>query len=365
MQPGAVTPRLLLTGELDAAQSTVFSAPRTENHSARLKWLAEDGSTVKAGEKIISFDDTAILEKLGELRLAVAEAESNVATTKADAITQLEEKRFAVEQQRVTVDKAKLDADVDPNEVSRVKYGEAQLAVTKAKSEFATAKDDLAAFERTAQHERRVKEIALDTAKRRLEHARKQVTDLELVAPRDGVFIVGRHPWEDRKIQVGDEMWPGFAIAKLPDLSRAVVEARLSDVDHGHLQVGMPVTCVLDAYPSKSWAGSIKAVGPVARTPGPHSTRRFFPVQIDLAESDPSIMLPGLSVQVDIALAKHESDLTVPREAIDTNGEEPKVHHADGRELDVELGPCDAMVCAVTAGLERGDDIVIARGPGS
>ena len=57
-----------------------------------------------------------------------------------------------------------------------------------------------------------------------------------LNAPRDGIIVIGEHPWEGRKFHVGDTVQPGWTIVSLPDLSAGMeVRAELSDVDDGRV----------------------------------------------------------------------------------------------------------------------------------
>ena len=120
-----------------------------------------------------------------------------------------------------------------------------------------------------------------------------------LRAPSDGIFVIAEHPWEGRKLEVGDNVWIGMAVARLPDLEKMKVNALLSDVDDGRVAVGMHANAILDAYPELVFLGVITDVSPVAREPSQHSFRRSFLVAMALDRTDPR-MLPGMSVRVEI-----------------------------------------------------------------
>jgi hypothetical protein len=40
------------------------------------------------------------------------------------------------------------------------------------------------------------------------------------------------------------------------------VEAKLSDVDDGRIATGLPVTCLLDAYPDRPYTGRVAEITP-------------------------------------------------------------------------------------------------------
>jgi HlyD family secretion protein len=357
---GGLEERLLLTGELEADRSDELLAPRTEGWGVAIRWLAEDGASVRQGDKVVELDNTAILETINDLDLAVSQAVTDLESQRATSAVALEDKRFEVETQRIALAKAQLDAEISPTLVSRREYQKFQLAVHTATTALATAKDDLRAAEEGARLEAEVKRIALDKARRKLESARDEVAALSLAAPRDGVVLIGTHPWEGRKLQVGDTVWPGLAVAKLPDLGSMVVKAALSDVDDGHVRPGMSARCLVDAWPERPLEAEVLTVSPVAREPEHQSTRRFFSVVLRLASGEHQELRPGLSAQLDVLVARHDDALLAPRAALDTSTEPARAWLASGDAVDVELGPCDAHRCVVLAGLSEGDALAPA-----
>lgn len=360
---GALQERLLLTGELEAAQAEELLAPRTEGWGVAIRWLAEDGATVKKGDVVAELDNTAVLETINDLELAVIQAGIELASQRATTAVEVEDKRFEVHTQRIALAKAELDAKVSPELVSRREYQQFQLAVSTAKTALANAQDDLRATEEGGRLDEEVKRIALEKAKRKLESAREQVAALTLTAPRDGVVTVSINPWEGRKLQVGDTVWPGLAVAKLPDLGSLVVEAQLSDVDDGRVVPGMTATCVVDAWPERPLRATVLSVSPVAREPEHQSSRRFFSVVVRLDDPAVDELRPGLSVKADVLVARHEDELLAPRAGLDLEVDPSRAHLATGEVVDVALGPCDAQRCVVLGGLTEGTELRAGPGP--
>lgn len=177
---------------------------------------------------------------------------------------------------------------------------------------------------------------------------------MSLKAPRDGMVLVGDHPWEGRKLQLGDSVWVGLAVATLPDLSSMIVQANLSDVDDGRIAPGMEVVCTLDAYPNAPYRGQVTEISPVARESKRSPLLRYFPVRIALDKSDPEHMRPGMSVRVEVLGAEKKDALLVPRAALDFSGGKTRALLASGGAKDVKLGPCGAEECVVLGGLEEG-----------
>ncbi len=356
---GVLQQRLLLTGEIDAAASVELSGPRTQDWNLAIRWLAEDGAEVRRGDRVIGFDTAAAIEAIRERELAVIEAENHLVEQAATDEVASDDKSFEVETQRIAVAKAKLDIGVPVHLLSRREARDFELALARAEVALASANADADAAVRGAKLEAEVGRIALAKAERSLQAAQAQLGGLELVAERDGIFIVSSHPWEGRKLRVGDNVWPGLPVGRLPDLSRLVVRARLDDVDDGRVRAGQRVTCVVDAWPERPLPGHVVAVSPVAHEVAHQSTRRYFTVDIELEGGAPAELRPGLSVRVEVDVRTTEDALLVPRAAMILGGDTARVKLANGDTAEVVVDACSAQQCAVISGLDEGAAVAV------
>jgi multidrug resistance efflux pump len=352
---GPLEDHVLLTGELDAADSIQLSVPRTNSWQLSIRWMATEGARVDQGDRLLEFDNTALTQQLRELELSIIRTDNDLASHRASSSVEIDEKLLEVERQRVEVAKAKLDASVPPSLVSQREWHDYKLALERAKTAHASAVDALEAARKAAALEQEVKEIELDKAERTYERSIKQLDALVLTAPRDGVLIVADHPWFGRRLQVGDVVQPGFAAVKVSNVEVMKVTAQLSDVDDGRIAVGMPATCTLDAYPDRPFTGRITEVSAIAQPPNEKSTRRFFSVTIALDQTDTTVMRPGMSVRVDV-LARAETDvLQAPRAGLRRDGDEWRAALSGGGERSVEVDFCTPLACSVSAGVTVGE----------
>lgn len=352
---GPIEDHVLITGELDAADSIQLSVPRTNTWQLSIRWLATEGSHIKEGDRLLEFDNSALVQQLRDLELAIIRADNDLAAHRASSGVELADKELEVERQRVEVAKAELDAAVPATLISKREWHDYQLALQRAKTAHASAVDELAAARKAAALEQEVKHIELDKAERTYERATKQLDELVLRAPRDGVLIVADHPWFGRRLQVGDVVQPGFAAVKVSNIATMKVTAQLSDVDDGRVAVGMTARCILDAYPDRPFTGRVTELSAIAQAPSERSTRRFFTVTIALDQTDSEVMRPGMSVRVDI-LARAEKDaLLAPRAALRFDGTTWHAAVAGGAERPIEVGFCTARDCTVASGLREAE----------
>jgi multidrug efflux pump subunit AcrA (membrane-fusion protein) len=361
---GEVTDRVLVTGALFATSAEELRVPRTDAWELPIRWMAEDGTAVKAGERALEFDNGQFTATLEEKKLALLEAENGLASFRDVSALELAQKDFTLQANRVALDKAKVLASVPADLLPARTAQERQLEVKRAQSAVETAERELASAKAAQQLDLRVKQIELDKARTEIETAEKAIDALLLKAPRDGIIVIGEHPWEGRKFQIGDSVQPGWTIVSLPDFGSGMeVRAELSDVDDGRVSVGMTGTCTLDAFPDRALPCAVKQLMPVATGQG-RSLRRAFSIVLTLDKVDQERMRPGMSVKVELHRGP-ESGLVVPRGAIRfaRGSKTARVMLASGGAREVELGSCDAQGCIVTKGLGDGEAVRIGGVP--
>ena len=346
---------ILLTGELEAVTGYPILVPRLETWQVPIRWMLDDGSTVEEGDKVIELDTTQVVGDVAQKRIAADTALSELYQKEADIAVQLADKQFVVEQTAVAHEKALLRAAVPEELVHRRGFQEAALEAERTKVAHENAIADYEAAREASDLDIEILRIGLERARRDITRAERALETMVLKAPRSGIFVVGQHPWEGRKLQLGDSVWIGLKIAEVPDLSEMMINARLSDVDDGKITPGMRTNCTVDAYPDAPVGGTIRDIGPVAQEERGSTLRRHFKVLVDLDRSDPKIMRPGMSVLVEVEAARYEDVLLVPRVAVvlDADGK-PRVGLADGGHAEVQLGQCNASACVVRGGLEEG-----------
>jgi multidrug resistance efflux pump len=297
--PGA--PRLVLTGELRAVNADDIRTPITSSWPIQIRWMAPEGTLAAAGDTILEFDNTGILSKLEDQRLALSDAENRLRSREAQIDGERAEKSFNVERARIELEKARIESAVPAEMRARRDYDLKQLALEKARSALAGAERTLAAFEISAKDDLEVLRIETDKSRRSVERATESLEQLTVKASRAGVLLYADHPWEGRKFQAGDDTFPRMTVMRIPDLGRMEVVGWLSDLDDGAVKPGQRVTCVLDTYPDRTFPGRIRDVSALAEPRSRESTLRAFQVSIDLDRTDPFLMRPGMSVRIELA----------------------------------------------------------------
>jgi HlyD family secretion protein len=358
---GAFTSDIILTGELEAGRGEAITVPRLPSWQTSIKWIATDGGEVKEGEKVVELDSSAFASNLDSKRQAVVQAEQELTQKQAEWAADLAQKELDAEKKKVDYEKARLDAAVPTEIVSAREYQDRQIKFKRAEVEFVKARDVMRSQRASIAADRANLDVSLAKSQRDVREAEAAIASLTLRAPRSGIVVIRDIPWENRKLQEGDAVWVGFALALIPEPTSMQVSAALADVDDRKISIGMPVTVVLDAYPAMRFPGRVTEISAVAQESARSSLRRAFKVVIKLDRIDFDRMRPGLSVRVTIRRATQRDALLASRAGLDFAGKQPKAHLAGGKTVEVRLGPCNAQECVVVDGLHDGDQLEPVR----
>lgn len=350
----AMHSKVLLTGALEAERSEKVHVPRTPLWQLTIRWMEVDGTTVVEGQRVLEMDNSQFTSDLVQKRLARSGAYNDLIRKEADIAGEIFDKEFALEQQRIAVAKARIDAEIPATLRSSRDYQEDQLDLARAEFEYDKALEELEASTQASVAAIEELTLALRRAEGEIATAEDAIAKLTLAAPRDGILVVAENPGEGRKFQEGDNAWVGLAVMSIPDLSSMMVVARLSDVDDGRIAPGMPAVCTLDAYPDRTFTGHVREIAPIAQEDSNQSMRRSFRVVIVLDEPDPERMRPGMSVRVEITETPADDVLIAPRVALDLSSEPYHALLADGSTAEIRLGRCSTVACVIEEGLDEG-----------
>ena len=359
---GAIEKRLLLDGELRAVSSrTIFSSTSEE---AKITYLPPEGSLVKAGERVVELDNSTILSRITDIEERIIAAENDIDKTKSQHEGALRDMDVVLSNLWLVYEQSKLDVNIPASVVPRRKYQENQLAFDKGKTEYDNQLAKIEQKKKEQAAELHVKVIEKDKLGVRLNQIKANLASMTLTAPADGMVIYGDHWMERRKIQVGDMVWGGFPLVRLPDLKEMEVLAQVNEVDGPRLSIGQKALVRLDSYPDTEITGSVKNIAQTAIKASWMAKAKVFLVVIALDRTVTEIMKPGMSAQVSLAINEQPALLLVPRSSVQFEGGSAQVMRFEGdkdrRAVAVTILSADPLHYAVADDgvLKEGDRIL-------
>jgi RND family efflux transporter MFP subunit len=234
--------------------------------------------------------------------------------------------------------------------------GKEQLELARARSR---------AEREGAQAALRLSTVRLEQARRQVEEARRKIAACVVTAKGPGLTVHSElydKSGERRKVRMGDSVWGGTTVVTLPDLSRMLVEGRVSESEIQHLAPGQAVRVRLDAFPELPLEGVLRSIGSVGSAEKNES--RTFPATVALKESNARFR-PGMIARCTVVGRPARNALIVPIDAIrsDENGSFVFVRSAFGRRArrPVVLGTSTAQSVEVRRGLSEGETVEIGE----
>ena len=359
---GGIKKRLMLDGELRAVSSrTIFSSTSDE---AKITYLPPEGSLVKAGERVVELDNSAILSKITDIDERIIAAENDIDKTRSQHESALRDMEVVLSNLWLAYEQSKLDINVPATVIPRRKFQENQLAFDKGKTEYENQLSKMEQKKKEQAAELQVKVIEKDKLGVRLNQIKANLASMTLTAPADGMAIYGDHWMERRKIQVGDMVWGGFPLVRLPDLKEMEVLAQVNEVDGPRLSIGQKAQVRLDSYPDIEITGSVKNIAQTAIKASWMAKAKVFLVVISLDKTVTEIMKPGMSAQVTLAITEQPALLLVPRSAVQFEGGSAQVMRLEAekarRAIAVTVLSADPFYYAVAddGALKEGDRIL-------
>ncbi len=349
---GDVRITLTESGELRAEQQTTVSA----TNDKQIIWLVPEGTRAKAGDPLIRFESQ-------KYEIAKSGAESTLAVARADLMRALSER----EARKSTEQKALLDYESLPalEKKGLVTHNELE----QARLGYQEVKAANRAFDAAVEAAR----ANVGRAEQELQQQDRKLQEGFVRAPRDGI-VVYAHTGDvsaPRKVSVGMIPFEGMDLLYLPDTSSMIVDAEISEFDLAKVRVGSRVELRLEAYPDAVFAGEVIQVGSLARQKisritGKATGLKVFDVTIKVLDQDERLK-PGLSTTADILVSEHAGALFVPLAGVFVDDlERTVVYRKNGSSVEervVELGGSTDRIAIVSAGLEEGDEILLAPPP--
>ena len=320
------------------------------------KIYVTEGQHVATGSLLVSMDDSDARARIATAKATLTQAElqqadlhqggtteelgqftANVNTAKLEQ--QAAEKNLQLEQTL----QQKGSASASEVAAAQQRLNTANLALQNASSHLGTRYSSL---DRTSAAAR------VADARANLEAAQIALQNLNIRSPLSGtVYYVARSQYDF--VPAGDDLMD------VADLNRIQVRAYFDEPEIGKLANGQPVSIVWDAKPDRLWHGHIAHAPTTIITYGTRNVGECI-ITVDDARED---LLPNTNVTVTVTEMKRTEVLSIPREALHTDGARNFVFKIVNHKLvqtPVELGPLVTLLnVEIDGGLKAGDKVVL------
>ena len=314
------------------------------------------GDKVSTGQLLVRMEDSDIKARLASSQLSISTAKVGLSSTEQNGS---QEERLALAND---IARAKMQQQQAANDFSALNQLQQKGAaspgeVASAQQRLDTATSSLEGM--TARSKGRFSADEVDRARQQLANARAdQAAALSSYA---GANI--RTPISGTVYSVPvaeyDYVPSGEDLLDIADLNLIQIRAYFDEPEIGKLAVGQPVTIVWDAKPNKLWHGHIEQVPTTVITYGTRNVGECL-ITVDDARGD---LLPNTNVTVTVTTSQKPHVLSVPREALHTNGAQNYVYRIINNKLvrtPVQVGIVNNTRVEITSGLSGKEVIALS-----
>ncbi|HET7496929.1 MAG TPA: efflux RND transporter periplasmic adaptor subunit [Candidatus Eisenbacteria bacterium] len=137
----------------------------------------------------------------------------------------------------------------------------------------------------------------------------------------------------------------GTTLLKMADLSRIRIRALVAESDVGNVRPGQSATVTVDAFPNRSFQGTVDKIEPQAVV---QQSVTMFPVLISISNED-GLLLPGMNGEVSMLIEQRQDVPAVPVDAVRSAREMPAVAELLGLKPEKVKESLDKQTAAMAA----------------
>jgi len=360
-QQGSFEIYVIESGSVRAKNAVTIQAPRIlSGGNLQIVSLASEGTIAKEGDILARFDPSSALKRIQdkqtELKTALADLEKLKAQQSADesqAKTEFETAELNFQLAKIARDKMQFEPEA--------RKREAEIEFERARLSFEQAKLNMKNKGIVRKSELGNLQLHLQQIRSDIAESMKEMDQLTLKAPISGLIVYENNWATGRKIAKGDQPWPGMPIISLPDLSAMQTEVSINEMDIAKVNKEQSVLVIPDAFPDKTFHGTIMSVSQIGRQKGQGSNIKVFDIIIDIKETD-DVLKPGITTTTKIIIDKLDKVISIPIISVFEEEGATYVFVGEGSSFDrreVELGQRNDNFVVVTSGLEAGEHVAL------
>jgi HlyD family secretion protein len=350
-------------GVVEAQRSQTLVAPRVRRqYQMEISYLAEEGSFLKAGDIAVEFSADVIRSKLDQALRDLETAGSDLKKLDAEQASRIDQ----IQAQILKSEASQASSRLKLAELDFVAPRERQireLEIKRSGIEAAKSRKKLESIRSVHEKERAQQLLKIMQAERECDLARANIALFVLRTPVDGFVQLGMNWLTDERFKPGDNIFSGWIVATIPDITSMQVKLQLSETEVQNMEVGQAAQISIGSLGGLQLGGRITRVAQVAKSVSRNSDVKAVEtiVAIDgVAEG----LVPGLTAGCTLVKEKVANAVVVPLETVFERDSTKVVYALSGDRYSVRevvLGTRGADFVVVLDGLEGDEQLALTE----
>ena len=350
------------TGELRAKNSVKIRGPKRMREAdiwqTTITRIAPEGTALKKGDWVASLDKSGVEGKLSDARGEIEKIETQLEQAKIDTTIelsgmrdQLSDLKFDMKEKELLVQQSQFEA--------KMVIQQAELNLERIRRDYAQLINN---YELKQQQKiAKIAEInaSLRQQKRKYRLLESIGEEFDIKAPEDGMLIYLSGWNGDKKGEGGQVSAWNPLVGELPDLSSMVSVTYVNEVDISKIRVGQEVTVGIDAFPDKSFEGTVKSVANVGQQLR-NQDAKVFEMIVELTSSD-STLRPAMTTSNEVSVRAISEAIYIPLEALNQDSMTYVIMNRNNKPIkqEIVIGHVNENNVTVELGLEAGQEIYL------
>jgi len=319
--------------------------------------IVAEGTIVKQGDYVATLDRTSYDNTLKDALQTLTTLQNNLELKILDTAMSLTSLRDEIKNQRYAVEEASIEVD-------QSKY---EPPATLRKAQLNLNREQRALEQKLKSYKLRKIQITTDinSQKATLQNQEQLVKNLQdflaqfrITAPADGMVIYKKDRMGNKR-KAGSSINPfDNVIATLPDLTTMLSKVYVSEIEVTKVIPGLKVNISVDAFPNKSYNGTIMSVANIGEVL-PNSDAKMFEVMIKLDGTDVTLR-PSMTTWNKIILKTIPDAVYIPLECVQAGLDSVQyVYKKNKTRQIVIIGDLNDKNAVVKEGLDAGTEVYI------
>jgi RND family efflux transporter MFP subunit len=114
----------------------------------------------------------------------------------------------------------------------------------------------------------------------------------------------------ERYVDEGTLLAPNSPVVSVIGISSVIIRTTIIERDYGYIQIDMPATVIVDAFPGQTFTGKVSRIAPLLQ-----EAARVAQAEVEVS-NDPPLLKPGMFARVNIVTAAREYTRFVPSQTV-------------------------------------------------
>ncbi|MDH3628604.1 MAG: efflux RND transporter periplasmic adaptor subunit [Acidobacteriota bacterium] len=348
-------------GYLEATDASPIAVPRVPTGALQVKDLAREGTLVKKGDVVVTFDDTKLNIDLENHRASFASSEQRL--TGNDLNAEIAEGTLSVMREVAELERDNVSAFqiVDTTIYSKQEMLEDEVRLDDAEETIVFADASIQLRGEFYEIEERILDVEKEQVSGNISRVETSLGNMVLRSPLSGLVLY-RKNWRGASVGVGDSLFSGNVIMSIVDPDSAALTAFVAERDAARIEKGADAEVRIDARPGHVFAGKVDHVAELSRPIERGSPVKFTEIRVALTDVPAGLLKPGMKGTAQVSAGRVEDRIVVPRAALRGEGEQQFVVVAENGQFvrrPVVPGTGDRVRVVIDEGLAAGERVVL------